>query len=368
MKELWLEMCNWKINPEKIKLENVIAFALVSGLIAVFANYGIAYYDPIREMESDQVFYRLFYEGEISVGYFEPGYVLLNKLFNFMDLNYVQFKMVLALLSCILIFQRIRGHSINYLFLTVLYIITMYFFDLEQSRNFLAMSIVVYATKFFPLNRRKDSFKYSIYILLASSIHLSMLFYLSVFLLKNKKIYRARKVIYVFIIMFCILANRVPSLLTGIGKILSMLLHSERIGLWFSYRTNGGFFLCLGLYLALFFWVGYLKKKVIYKAKMYKKEDVKLIMDAHLMLEVLMLTVPLYLLSTEFFRLVRGIFVLEFAAILLGIQLQCQQLRLKSANIKMFFQKIGLYMYAITFMCSFPVYVFIVPAILKVFC
>lgn len=356
-----------KIKIRRIRISSLFAILGIIFLIYLFSNYGSNYYDSIRKVHSDQLFYRLYYEGELANSYFEIGYYFLNLFFNKLGVDYTIFKCILASASSLLIVARIKGYSINYFYLLILYTITMYFFDLEQSRTFFAISIVIYATKYLPLNTTQEKIKYIVMVLIATSIHVSMAFYLLVFLTKSKRFRKYTKIIFCFVIGFCVIANLIPQIMDIMGQALSVILRSERVQLWFSYRTGMGFFLCLALYIALLFLVGY-AKRISYKYKNSSNEkNVKFVEDAYSMMIVLVLSLPFYLLSTEFFRLLRELFVFQFTAILIAGNICQRNLTSKQEAIIPIFLNVAVLIYAVVFMYLFSAYEFVIPAIREVF-
>jgi len=104
----------------------------------------------------------------------EPGFTYLNLLFSRLGLNYSSFLTVIALVTIGLKAKVIYEHrSIAFigLFLYVCY----YLADIASVRQFMAISITLYSTQYV---LRRKFFIFLILVLVASSIHITTIFYI----------------------------------------------------------------------------------------------------------------------------------------------------------------------------------------------
>lgn len=109
---------------------------------------------------------------------FEYGFQLLCQIGSFLGLSYDQFLFVIALIGLALIASTIKLYAGNSSYTLSLYSIYPFVLDTVQIRNFAAMSIIIYGSRYI-LSHKKEYIKYIISILLASSVHVSALFYFS---------------------------------------------------------------------------------------------------------------------------------------------------------------------------------------------
>lgn len=160
---------NIDIIKEKIFLLLIIGLMLI---VACF-SYDIADYSA----------YLVGYE-RIGNNYYggylmEPGYILCEKIGNFMGMNFTIFRVFFLGVSIILFTLSIYQYAKDKArCIIILYIIYPFFFDIVQMRHFMASSIAIFSLRFLKEKDYVNIMKYILFILLASTIHLAALFYL----------------------------------------------------------------------------------------------------------------------------------------------------------------------------------------------
>ena len=108
------------------------------------------------------------------------GFSVLCKAFNGLHLSYNCMLGFISSICLLLLYKTFKRMSDKVALVTMLYMLYPFFADAIQIRNFIAMSIVLYAMKF--INNRhekKDLILYIIFVLLASSFHILALVYLA---------------------------------------------------------------------------------------------------------------------------------------------------------------------------------------------
>lgn len=116
----------------------------------------------------------------------EPGFELLSLLAAKIGLNYNGFLIVYSLLGLILITTTLKKYTNKINLVLILYILYPFLLDIVQIRNFMAMCIILYSTKFLITNNKIDFYKYVIGVILATLFHNSAIFYLIFLLVKIK--------------------------------------------------------------------------------------------------------------------------------------------------------------------------------------
>lgn len=161
----------------------------------------------------------------------EIGFEFVCRMGATLGLSYNGFLMIYSFIGLSLIASTARKYSTNHAIMFILYFIYPFLVDIVQIRNFMAMALVIFATRYLVTNENKDYLKYIIFVLLASTFHYSALFYM-LFLLVKIKSYK--KLIYVTLAMVIIglfARSLFPSI---VGRFLSM----ERYGSYFSDGTS----------------------------------------------------------------------------------------------------------------------------------
>ncbi|WP_284036359.1 EpsG family protein [Neobacillus sp. 114] len=161
---------------------------------------------------------------------FEFGFQLLNKLGLSLGLSYNILQFTIATIGLLLIVNTIKYYRANISFVFILYLIYPFFIDVVQIRNFLAMSFIIYGSRFI-ISTQKNYLKYTIFVLLASAFHVTSLFYLFGLLtaLKDNK-----KTMYTIIIASILSVFFIPIIL----QILNGFIPSEKITAYFFTETS----------------------------------------------------------------------------------------------------------------------------------
>lgn len=271
----------------------------------------------------DQMAYSAAYSSE-QYGYFEPGYSFLCRAFHAIGFNYTQFKIIVSL---ILIFSIHKAFGdFNTMFWNkaiATWLLTSFVFEAEQSRFFIAASIVICGMQFLAKDtiEKKDIVCFFLCIAIAATFHVSTLFYcflVIIPLMKHRKIEILTYVITCFVVVIMIISILNNNDWSAVGDFLYLITKNERIRMWFDFNTKLGYLECVYYQCALFGLV-WITNEILenVKAKTSEKQFCILIKNTLL---IMFWAMPLYMISTDFIRLIRGLFLPCYLAIWIGIR------------------------------------------------
>lgn len=180
---LWIGLKNKKI-VFFYSLSIVILLLLIvgSGPTVTLNSEGIT---------TDYYNYKLSYESvNISNLSYEFGYDILMIIGNSLNLNFFTFRLLLYTVGFYFIWKSlIKGKNLSVHYVLGLYLIYLVIIDSEQLKNFFALSLLSFGFKYLLDVKFSSSLKYILWVLVASTIHVSFLLYLplAVLSLPNKR-------------------------------------------------------------------------------------------------------------------------------------------------------------------------------------
>jgi len=238
----------------------------------------------------------------------EFGFYLLSRIIAFFGGSYKTLLICVALCGLGIIYYIINVYVKNVTFPLILYFIFPFFLDVVQIRSFMAMVIFLCGCNCLLKQRKNRSITYILFLLLAVSIHYSSIFWLPIIFIQKKNI---REILSLFIpILFigCLLTY------SGLATNLIMLIApSYKASKWFLNTTNLGWVLYLYIHIAVVFF-SYCSC-LIYKQnlKLNNISDQLDFVECCLKINVIMSYIAVfYAYSTAFFRVYRGIFILNY--------------------------------------------------------
>ena len=260
----------------------------------------------------DQFAYKVLYTDN---SYFpvEKGYLVLTNVFSFFGCDYAMFKLTLGIIFVALLYLRFAKYNAKGFRIALLvYFLSSFCFDAEQSRFTFAATIVVLGS--FLLEKRGigRSFAYLAVVALASTIHTSCIFYALLLLIKV----RAKTLLSIGVV-FCLITVLIGVFkidISFVGEILYSIIPNERILMWFEFETNFGWIGPLAVQL-IFYALLELSKNVVLNSPDAKLEHKELILFAYKICLVMFVATPLYYFATDFIRLIRIFFILYLCAI-----------------------------------------------------
>lgn len=302
---------------KKSKLYSVIIFAFLLTLFGL-NNHHLGYSNYFNMDFSNYYTAYLSSDGALSSRNMETGFRYIMYLSNSLGLSMNSFRLVIGFFGFTLIINTIKRYSNYPNYVLSLYLIYPFINDVIQIRNFLAASIVIFSIRYLIENKKWNLFKYVLSIFIASSIHVSSLFYLVLILvrfLKSKNI---------FVIVFTAFPTLVILAYTSFYPFLaSKITNNEKVFLYLSRRTTWGLLLVFGILFMLYL-VHYILNKeckrslwnkdnsIINKVAKVKLDKIEFYDSMLKINTILLLIAPLLVYDFNFIRLYRNILPLNY--------------------------------------------------------
>ena len=145
---------------------------------------------------------------------FEIGYKILCKMGNILDLNYNTFLIIYFSIGIVLIISTVVKFTNNFAFVTCLYAIYPFLYDVVQVRNFMAMSIIIYSIRYLIGDKKNDIYKYVLGVVIAMTFHsISIIYILFIFIKKIDNKRKLFKNVIVYSVIFLLLKPLIIKLL-----------------------------------------------------------------------------------------------------------------------------------------------------------
>ncbi len=175
----------------------MLVFSLVTGLRDMIGGYDVYIYGE----NFDGLSLKDFSDGTyLSKLIFERGYIVYCYLVHFITDNRYIFFLMTAIISYVLVFKSIKLCEQFILFSLFIFFSKFFLMSFVYVRQFLAMGIVWLAI---PYLIKRDFFKYSLFVLLAFTIHTSAIIFFPVYFIGNIVIPKRTQILgVVFSILF----------------------------------------------------------------------------------------------------------------------------------------------------------------------
>ncbi|MGF2142107.1 EpsG family protein [Vagococcus fluvialis] len=312
---LYISIILFNLLPALIrkKIPTIYAYSII--ILALLIAFNIGSLDNINYIYH----YNNLASGLKTSNQSEFGFVFLMQMGNKFGMSWSQFKFLISLFSFSLMYVALnrifQKELLNFHYLLIFYSTYLYFYDAEQIRNFIAMSLFLYALSFFNKGVKGVTI-YVLLILLATTVHNSMVFFLIfVLVFKDSQINEKKiKIIFSFSIILAIATylnqNQIPFV-----KILLSNLETDnsKVDKYLNQTTNLGFLLPLFYYVIniFCFFIGEKieknDKKNRISINIFENGSVKLV-KRMLLLSIVFL--PLTMQTVTFYRLFRNLNIL----------------------------------------------------------
>lgn len=286
------------------------AFIILMGLMFVFVYEN-----------ADTELYRLQYYASTKFDWTdtEPLWMILQTLGVKLKLSFEMFRCCVFGVSIYLVFKRINQFASERNLVLVLYLVYPFLIDMSQMRNFLAMSILVYAIPFLAEKTEKSLLKYIALILISTLIHNVFVFYIVLVFLwfwdVNLKVFSYILLISAGVILY--FKDRIPSLVMYFFK------NYHNGGFALKYVNTSGVSTTMGMFLAFYYLMLFLSGLYVNyvlnerRIKELFSEEKLLVMNIYnKSIVILTLTVILTLFSTDFLRISRNMMFIQYALML----------------------------------------------------
>lgn len=305
------------LNLIPVKGQSFKKVLLIFGTLLIIVLFSGNYSTP------DQISYEIAYSSGRGL-YFEPGYVIITNFFRTIGLSYAEFKFVICVLLFYLLGRVFRNIGASFWNKTLAtWLVTSFAFETEQSRFFIAAIFVLCGLQQIAKDTvsKKNVVVFCATVLAASTIHTATIFYISFLFIPLAKKRWGKLFLYflvslaVVIMLISILNNNDWS---AVGNFIYAITGNERIRMWFDFKTQLGYLECV-YYQIVLFGLTCLSNRAVRKTNITLEEK-KLCRLAKNVFLIMFLAMPLYMISTDFIRLLRCLFPLAYLSIWIGIR------------------------------------------------
>lgn len=231
-----------------------------------------------------------------------------------LNLTYIQFKTILVVISIILINNSISffmQSKYNKPIIWVSYLIFPLLLDCIQIRFFIAEAIVLFAMRYLISNKKIDIIKYILFVLMASTIHSSVLIYLIFLLYKVLGRYESKYIAIMAVIMILFLVFK-----QNIIKLCSLFINEQRINRYF-YSTDALGIKGIIIYVCIILVFCYISKMILKKVKSIdlNNEQIKFYEFNNKLNILISIVLVFSIFDPNFFRLQRIMWVLLYISV-----------------------------------------------------
>ena len=300
---------------------------LIIAFMAIITLYG----ENIADFENYQNAYNYIATGHnyTDLG---KGWYYLCSFGAKLNLTYAQFKTIIMIISLLLIFDTIKYFVGNNKYKTTilsLYLIFPALLDCIQIRFLLAEAIVIFAFRYLFRNDKKSLIIYSLLVLLASTIHSSVLLYFIFLLYKFIGKYESKYLLLVtsFIVILALFRGYII-------KVASLFINQRRIDRYF-YSADTLGIKGLIIYSCIIILFYYISKMIFQRVKenQLKEEEVRFFQNI-LKLNILISVIIVFsLFDPNFFRLQRIMWIFMYISFVKLLNIGVKDIRF--INIKM---------------------------------
>lgn len=242
------------------------------------------------------------------------GYKLLMYVAIKLGFQFQTFLIILSVLCFLVLSEIIKKYSYNNNYVYLLYFIYPFLLDVVQVRNFLLMCIVTYSVHILVEEKKHSKIRFLILMLLALTIHSSAILYFPLILIKLEKKDIVIKVMTIYMLLFCLVmiinGNRIPF----IQEIISLFTDNLYVISWFENATNFGYLLFWAIHIFCFLLIKWSRKLIENRIEIKEHIDYKFINYTYWIIFVGFIWFPFYMVSIEFTRIIRNLFILIYIA------------------------------------------------------
>lgn len=295
-----------------------------------------------------------FYSGFLLEGK-DLGYKFLMNITSLFNIDYQGFVIIFSLTGLLLIHSTIRRFAANPHYVYLLYFIYPFLLDIVQVRNFLMMSIIIYSIKHLVEGSNKSKLKFLMLFLIAFSIHSSAILYFPLVFINNDRKNNLIAIMPIFIMLFSLIVFLNGNQIPFVQSMISFITGNEYIASWFEKNTDTGFLLFWAMQLITLLMI-YISKKIAFKNEgNLSTKELRFINLIFWISIIELIWLPLYMISIEFTRLMRNLFILNY------IVFSITNKSLKSRSIKKFSLKGGYNLLIIIYTLTFFIIQIFVP-------
>lgn len=284
--------------------------------------------------------YNIIYSSNIKL---EAGYNFLQNLAVGVGMSYLQFRNVLFVFTFILLFFATKRISANLNIVISLYSVYPFTIDIIQIRTMIASIIFLFSVYYLFENTRVGKIKYTIGILIASLFHSIFVLFLLGLLIDRDIIKKKRKqrlwCVMFFVILLVSFSVKIIPLFEELLNLAFMYINPEKAEAYISGNMGWGFLLYWSIEI-LFILVAFCH----YKGNLYKCIEER---NGNLIWFniVMAFCFPLCIINLHFYRIFRGISLLNYS--LLPLLIKQRKGRYRNTGIVLFIVAYVLSIYVI---------------------
>lgn len=244
----------------------------------------------------------------------EVGFLFICKLGNTFGMDFFQLKFWIFILCSILVWRTLKKYCLNYNLLLAFYMTYAMFLDIVQIRNFIALSLFIFAFPYL-MHKRRGILKYTIIIIVAALFHSSAILYL-IFLIvcfENRRVIIGTciTISIVFVILVIANNNNIP-----FAQHLLEYTDGARVQRYLSLKINWGYLFVIFLQTLNFIMVFFARKFLLMKESI-KNDPIKLgfVNTLYYVNCLIFVLTPLFIISIHFYRIPRNMLILNLVLI-----------------------------------------------------
>lgn len=273
-------------------LKSFIGFAFLLLLLVIF-SFSTGYTD---QENYENLFNIIRSSGE---GYFgsQPGLVYLYRFCIYLGLDFESSLIIIFCFGFLFIQSVVSRFSVNSLFVYALYVIYPFFLDVVQVKQFVCMSLVVFALQF--TFKRNGFLKYCFFVIVAASFHYVAIFFLPFIFLSRFSVNKLILICGVFVFLFSFLVQ------TGLYE---FLIFSEtiyfRVKHYLENAPGYGFVIQIFIQMLILFAILFFRYKLVVAGK--DNDFIRAVAYANIYLVILF---PFYMINGNFERVFRVMYI-----------------------------------------------------------
>lgn len=184
----------------------------------------------------------------------EIGYIYYMRIIALLGFGYLGFQIITSAILLFSISRFIYKYSTNIAFSFFIFMTTRMFFGIMNiSRQYLAIAVLLFSIECI---RNKKLFKFSLFVLIATSIHFTAIFFFTAYFIANSKLNEKRSILLIMTGIFCgLLFDRIVLIFVSVTGRYSGYLE----GRYFNFEGNIAIYINLLINL-IFFSVAFFTK------------------------------------------------------------------------------------------------------------
>jgi len=208
----------------------------------------------------------------------EIGYIYYMRIIALLGFGYLGFQIITSAILLFSISRFIYKYSTNIAFSFFIFMTTRMFFGIMNiSRQYLAIAVLLFSIECI---RNKKLFKFSLFVLIATSIHFTAIFFFTAYFIANSKLNEKRSILLIMTGIFCgLLFDRIVLIFVSVTGRYSGYLE----GRYFNFEGNIAIYINLLINL-IFFSIAFFSKYWIPRERTKPRDQISTSNKANIIL------------------------------------------------------------------------------------